>query len=355
MVKEKLRTKDFINITIITFFIFLSFYIPLTALPIYLADELSGGADQAGLLLTAFLIAAIIVRPFAGKWVKRGAEKKAFIYAAAACFAASLMYPFVTDFELLLLLRIIHGIAFGIVSNVKGTISSLIIPASKRGEGLSYFSLSIGLAMVIGPVTGLNFADIGAYMTSFIICIAVSAISIILVFFLKVPEPTETEVLVKKKKLSWDDLLDRNAAPYAITLFMLAFAYSGVVSFLSLYAKEVDLVKAASTFFMIYAVTMLVESPFTGVWSDRYGANKIIYACVIIFGVGMFLLQLPPTALVMIVAGAIIGLGYGSVQPIFQAQIINSVEQPCWYRQFLVFQFNGHGDGGWCICPRNCR
>src|SRR5690606_31826644 len=94
LVKEKLRTKDFINITIITFFIFLSFYIPLTALPIYLADELSGGADQAGLLLTVFLIAAIIVRPFAGKWVKRGAEKKAFIYAAAACFAASLMYPF---------------------------------------------------------------------------------------------------------------------------------------------------------------------------------------------------------------------------------------------------------------------
>src|SRR5690606_39475411 len=123
-------------------------------------------------------------------------------------------------------------------------------------------------------VTGLNFADIGAYMTSFIICIAVSAISIILVFFLKVPEPTETEALVKNKKFSWDDLLDRNAAAYAITLFMLAFAYSGVVSFLSLYAKEVDLVKAASTFFMICAVTMLVERPFAGVWSDRYGANK---------------------------------------------------------------------------------
>lgn len=29
----------------------------------------------------------------------------------------------------------------------------------------------------------------------------------------------------------------------------------------------------------------------------------------------------------MIAAGAIIGLGYGSVQPIFQAQIINSVER----------------------------
>lgn len=238
MVKEKLWTKDFINITVINFFIFLAFYILLTALPIYAVDELHGGADQAGLLLATFLIAAIIVRPFAGKWVTRGSEKKAFIFSATAFFAASLLYPFVTDIGLLLVLRVIHGATFGIVSNVKGTISAIIIPESRHGEGLSYFSLSMGLAMVIGPVIGLNLANIGAYLTAFIICMAASALSIILVFFLNVPEPKDTEISVKSKKFTWDDLLDRKAAPFAITLFLLAFAYSGVASFLSLYARN---------------------------------------------------------------------------------------------------------------------
>lgn len=44
MVKPKLWTKDFINITSISFFIFLAFYILLTTLPIQLTNEFAGGA-----------------------------------------------------------------------------------------------------------------------------------------------------------------------------------------------------------------------------------------------------------------------------------------------------------------------
>ena len=38
------------------------------------------------------------------------------------------------------------------------------------------------------------------------------------------------------------------------------------------------------------------------------------------------MLQQSNTAAIMIIAGAIIGIGYGSVTPIFQSQIIGSVE-----------------------------
>lgn len=86
MEKPKLWTKDFINIITISFFIFLAFYILLTALPLQLTKEFVGGADQAGLLLTLFLIAAIVIRPFAGKWVSVGSQKKILIYSAAAFF-----------------------------------------------------------------------------------------------------------------------------------------------------------------------------------------------------------------------------------------------------------------------------
>jgi MFS family permease len=62
----------------------MAFYILLTTLPIQLTNEFGGGADQAGLLLTLFLIAAIIVRPFAGKWDSVGSQKKILIYSAVA-------------------------------------------------------------------------------------------------------------------------------------------------------------------------------------------------------------------------------------------------------------------------------
>ncbi|WP_342041931.1 MFS transporter [Bacillus sp. OTU2372] len=328
MDKPKLWTKDFINITTISFFIFLAFYILLTALPLQLTKEFRGGADQAGLLLTLFLIAAIIIRPFAGKWVSVGSQKKILIYSAAAFFIPTLFYPFVTNIRTLFILRIIHGITFGVITTVKGTISAEIIPDSRRGEGMSWFSLAMGLAMVIGPVIGLNLANIGAYNTAYIICIVISVLNIFLSMVIHVPEQGKQEKVSKtSKRFDLNDLIDKKAAPFALVVFILACAYSGIASFLALYAQEINLVKAASTFFILYAGLMFVFRPFTGVWADRYGANKIVYPCIILFAIGMVILSLPQTAVIMILAGAIIGIGYGSVTPILQTQVISSVEK----------------------------
>lgn len=328
MDKPKLWTKDFINITTISFFIFLAFYILLTALPIQLTKEFGGGVDQAGLLLTLFLIAAIVIRPFAGKWVSPGSQKKILIYSSAAFFIATLFYPFVTNIWALFILRIIHGLTFGVITTAKGTISAVIIPDSRRGEGLSWFSLAMGLAMVIGPVIGLNLANIGAYNTAYILCIVISALNIFLSMTINVPEQEQLEKASKTgKKFSLDDLVDKKAAPFALVIFILACGYSGIASFLALYAQEINLIKAASTFFILYAGLMFIFRPFTGVWADRYGANKIVYPCIILFAIGMVMLSLPQTAVIMILAGAIIGIGYGSVTPILQTQVISSVEK----------------------------
>jgi predicted MFS family arabinose efflux permease len=328
MDKPKLWTKDFINITTISFFIFLAFYILLTALPIQLTKEFGGGADQAGLLLTLFLIAAIVIRPFAGKWVSNGSQKKILTLSAAAFFIGTLFYPFVTNIWALFILRILHGFTFGVITTVKGTICAEIIPSSRRGEGLSWFSLAMGLAMVIGPVIGLNLANIGAYNTAYIICIVISVVNIFLAIVIRVPEQGKKEKASEiSKRFALNDLIDKKAAPFALVVFILACAYSGIASFLALYAQEINLVKAASTFFILYAGLMFVFRPFTGVWADRYGANKIVYPCIILFAIGMVLLSLPQTAIIMIVAGAIIGIGYGSVTPILQTQVISSVEK----------------------------
>jgi predicted MFS family arabinose efflux permease len=328
MDKPKLWTKDFINITTISFFIFLAFYILLTALPIQLTKEFGGGADQAGLLLTLFLIAAIVIRPFAGKWVSNGSQKKILTFSAAAFFIGTLFYPFVTNIWALFILRILHGFTFGVITTVKGTICAEIIPSSRRGEGLSWFSLAMGLAMVIGPVIGLNLANIGAYNTAYIICIVISVVNIFLAIVIRVPEQGKKEKASEiSKRFALNDLIDKKAAPFALVVFILACAYSGIASFLALYAQEINLVKAASTFFILYAGLMFVFRPFTGVWADRYGANKIVYPCIILFAIGMVLLSLPQTAIIMIVAGAIIGIGYGSVTPILQTQVISSVEK----------------------------
>lgn len=326
--KEKLWTKDYLSITTLSFFIFLAFYVLLTALPLYLVGTLHAGADKVGLLVTLFLGAAIVIRPFAGRWVSKGAQKQILVYSTVAFFMGTLLYPFAAkNIWALLLLRVFHGMTFGVITTAKGTICAELIPASRRGEGLSYFSLAMSLAMVFGPFIGLKFAAVNAYNTAFITCMLISVVNIILAVIIKVPDIDDaTKTLSEKSKFSWNDLFDKKAAPFALATFILACAYSGISAFFALYMKDLGLTSVASSFFLIYAGFIMISRPFTGRWSDQLGAKIIVYPCFVIFAIGMFLLSQSHASYLFLIAGALIGIGYGSVTPILQTQTIGSVE-----------------------------
>ena len=323
--KEKLWTKDFWSITIISFIIFFVFYVLLTLLPIYIADNLHASADKAGLLVTFFLIAAIVVRPFAGQWVGEYSNKLILMLSSLAFLVVTALYPLCHSIEALLFVRVLHGITFGVITTVKGTISARLIPASRRGEGISFFSLAMGLAMVIGPWIGLNMARHSAFIPAFWLCTAVSALGIVLALIMKVP-PIIRHTDGSKPKLGFTAMFDRAALPFATVTFFMTFSYAGVSAFLALYARELGLLAAASNFLLCYAVCLMVCRTFTGNVCDKKGPRYVVYPCLLAFTLGLVVLGYAQGSLMMILSGALIGIGYGSVTPVFQTQIISSVE-----------------------------
>lgn len=323
--KEKLWTKDFWAITIISFIIFFVFYVLLTLLPIYIADNLHATADKAGLLVTCFLAAAIVVRPFAGQWVGKYSNKTILVLSSLAFLVVTALYPFCHSIEALLFIRVLHGITFGIITTVKGTISARLIPASRRGEGISFFSLAMGLAMVLGPWIGLNMARHSAFSQAFWMCTAVATIGIVLSLMVRVP-PVIRHADGSQPKLGFSAMFDKAAMPFAMVTFFMTFSYAGVSAFLALYARELDLMAAASNFLLCYAVFLMICRAFTGNVCDKKGPKYVVYPCLFAFTVGLVVLGYTHGSVSMILAGALIGIGYGSVTPIFQTQIISSVE-----------------------------
>lgn len=301
------------------------FYVLLTLLPIYIADNLHATADKAGLLVTCFLAAAIVVRPFAGQWVGKYSNKTILVLSSLAFLVVTALYPFCHSIEALLFIRVLHGITFGIITTVKGTISARLIPASRRGEGISFFSLAMGLAMVVGPWIGLNMARHSAFSQAFWMCTAVATIGIVLSLMVRVP-PVIRHADGSQPKLGFSAMFDKAAMPFAMVTFFMTFSYAGVSAFLALYARELDLMAAASNFLLCYAVFLMICRAFTGNVCDKKGPKYVVYPCLFAFTVGLVVLGYTHGSVSMILAGALIGIGYGSVTPIFQTQIISSVE-----------------------------
>lgn len=68
---------------------------------------------------------------------------------------SSILYIPIESFSLLLVVRFIHGAAFGVASTVMSTAVMSIIPPERRGEGMSYYTLGTPLATTIGPFLGI--------------------------------------------------------------------------------------------------------------------------------------------------------------------------------------------------------
>ncbi|MEH7548473.1 MFS transporter [Neobacillus vireti] len=319
MTKPKLWTKNFISSAIANFLTFTTFYYLLVSLPIYALQELNSNESEVGLIVTFFLIAAIITRPFAGKWIERIGKYPVFLTAFLIVLASSFLYFIAQSITTLLIIRSLHGIGFGMATTATGAIVADLIPESRKGEGMGYYGLTLNLGMVAGPFLGLTIMHLGGTNLLFFINALLNLFALIFVFFVRIPKetvPQEVKHLESNKGIK--SLFEVSAIPMSLIAGFFALAYSGIISFVSVYAKGIGLVEAASYFFVVYASVLLISRPFTGKWYDRYGANNIIYPSIILFAVGTYLLSISPSLPLFLLSAALIGLGWGTIFPTLQ-------------------------------------
>ena len=167
--KEPIWTKSFISLFSTNFSIFIIFYGLVTVLPLYVTDMLGQSDEEAGLLMTVFLISAIAVRPFTGKLLEVAGKRRMLWISLLLYLLCTIFYYFIELFSILLALRFIQGIWFSIATTASGSLAADTIPASRRGAGLGYFTMATNLAVVIGPLIALSLVQYFSYDTFFIV------------------------------------------------------------------------------------------------------------------------------------------------------------------------------------------
>ncbi|MET1181014.1 MFS transporter [Peribacillus simplex] len=317
--RPRLWTKDFVIVSSINFFITLIFYLLMVTLAIYAVNELDASTSQAGLISGIFIIGTLIGRLFIGRFIDSIGRKKTLFIGLIFFTLTTLLYFVDLGIGFLLVNRLIHGMAMGMASTATGTIVAQIIPATRKGEGIGYYSMSATLATAIGPFIGLYMAQHTSFQVIFSFCLALGVISLITAFFLYVPALKVTAKVTESKGFKLSNFIEPKALPISIITLLLAFCYSSVLSFISFYAIEINLVNTASFFFVVYAVAVLLSRPFSGPLMDRKGSNFIMYPAFMLFGIGLLLLSITTNSFTLLAAGFLIGLGFGNMQSSSQA------------------------------------
>lgn len=320
MNKPRLWTKDFLIVSAANFFLYFTFYLLMVSITIFATDEFHAPPSTAGLASGIFVLGALVARLFAGRSIDLVGRKKMLYIGFTFFLLTTLLYFAVNSLSFLLLNRFLNGAGFGITSTATGTIVASVIPHERRGEGIGYYALSVTLAAAVGPFLGMFLVQHTSFNMNFAVCAILLAICFVAAFFLKVTDVVLTaEQMKSMKKFKLSNFFESKAFPIAIISMLIGFSYSSILTFLTSYAQELHLVNIASFFFVVYAASTLVSRPLIGRWFDQKGENFVMYPSFILFSLGLIILGQAQHGTFILLAGVLVGFGYGTFMASAQA------------------------------------
>jgi MFS family permease len=297
------------------FTFFLSFYLLLSALPLY-AREI-GVADRAlGLVIGCFAFASMLVKPWAG-WASDRFGRRPLLLAGAGVFlAASVAYGVSTTAPVLLLVRLVHGSGMGLFPTAASAAVADLAPPDRRGEYLGFFGAGASIAMATGPIAGMAIAERAGFASLF----AVAALSAAVALALSAAFP-ETLPERRRPPLRLEAAMSRAAVPPSLVVLLLMLTYGAQVSFLPIYAHRQSM--NAGLFFLVFALAVALVRGHAGRLSDRLGRVPVAVAGLLLTAAALTALAFTRDLAGLAAAGALYGAGFGTAQPALMAWCVD--------------------------------
>ncbi|MDX2302624.1 MAG: MFS transporter [Microscillaceae bacterium] len=328
--KPRLWTRDFILLTLTNLFLATGSFLLIPVLPIYVRDMFGASKTEIGYIMGFYTLSALLLRPFAGFALDALGRKSIYLLGLALFVLLMPSYAWVSSMWMLLGIRFLQGMSWGIVTTGGSTIASDIVPLERRGEGIGYFGMSFTIAMALGPVLGLTLIQGIDYPSLFYLTTTVALITFVLANLIKYPQIVQSG----KSSFVWtkDIFYDARVIPASMLALISSGVYGGLISFIGLFMEESGirtgyaLMDSGAAFFMAYALGLTIIRPIAGVQMDRHGPAQVMGAGFIALIIGLLTLASAQEIWSFLLASLISGIGMGVIMPTVITMVVNMVE-----------------------------
>ena len=322
--KERLWTRNFILALVITIGVNLACNLLLSTISIY-AKQITSTDAYAGVMTGAFTLAALFIRIVAGKMLDKIGRRKVLMFGVGITVLSTVAYLLTNNIYIIIFLRVMQGVGFGISSTAIATIVTDVTPESRMLEGIGYSGVGITITTAIGPSIALALVgeNYDKFNVLFIVTAAVALFTILLSFKL-----SYKEVVSKKEEGTCDGegiSISKIIIP-SIVLFIAAVAESTILAFAALYGIELGF-SNIGLFFTINAMGILASRLFINQIVNKLGTNVVVSSGVLIFAASIFGIAVTKTYIMLIIMGFLCGVMVGSLLPIVNLLILDSASK----------------------------
>ncbi len=319
---EKLWNANYWKVMTSNFLLFFAFYILTPLLPLYLDEQFHADKDIIGIVLSGYVIATLLIRPFSGFIVDTFNRKKVLMLCFFAFFICFAGYIGAGTLLMFAIVRTMHGIPFGATTVANSTVAIDVLPSSRRNEGIGFYGLSNNLAMAIAPSAGIY---IYSATSNFGLLFWIALILALAGFFCSTTVQLPKRATVPgKPKLSLDHFFLGKAWLMAINICFFGLCWGVMSNYVAIYGKEqLGITDGTGLFFMILSTGLVIARLFG---RKRLRAGKITQSCAIgvcLSLIGYVLFASGLGAWSYYLSALFVGLGNGQMYPAFLNMFIS--------------------------------
>lgn len=319
---EKIWNRKFILLFVTNLLMMATFYAAVPILPIY-CQQIGITGSKIGIVLTSMSITTVLFRPFAGYILDNFNRYRVYMLFLALFSLPFLGFAAFPIFAVLVILRLYMGVVYSVCGSATTTLAGDVLPPSKVTQGISRFALTISLGMAAGPFIGIQIQNHLSSKASFVTLFIMTIIALVCVSGCRIQYPK-----VERKKFVLKDAFYKPALPIMGNMIFIMIPFGAVIAYSSMLAQEKGLTAVSPYFYICLVIGMLLSKLTTQRMIDA-GKHKILVAIsLVILIVTMASYYFLATAVHLLLAGFLFGLGYGVLQPLFQSFVTGTTPAP---------------------------
>ena len=315
----RLFTPAFIGLSIaeLAYFTAAGLTIPIT--PLFAHGPLGAGPEGVGIAVGAFSITALVLRPYAGRMSDRFGRRPLLIGGALACAAVLAAHPVVADLSLLVVLRLLLGVAEAFFFVAAFAAVADLAPPGRTGEAISFNSLALYLGIALGPLLGQWLLDSGGFALAWLGGAALALGAAVLAA--RTPETSSASRVADGPT----PLVSRAALAPSLALFAGIAGMGGFFAFVAIHATETLRLDGASGILFVFGIVVVGTRVVFARLPDRVPPFRLATMALGISAIGLLIAGTVVTVPGLVVGAAVLAVGVAFTTPALFSAIFSRV------------------------------
>jgi MFS family permease len=291
----------------------------LPVLPRYVDGPLGAGKIAVGVVIGAYAITGLLLRPFAGHFADRRGRRPTVLVGSLLMAAGGFLYLLPLGVAGLIGARLVLGAGEGTVFTAGSAWIVDLAPPERRGRVIGLYGLAVWSGLSVGPLFGELIQHHAGYTPVWIFAGAMPLLGAAIAS--RVPDPFRPAPRAEHEHHS---LIAREAVRPGVALALGSIGYAAVATFVVLHLDARGVGHGALVF-GAFATMVVLTRLVGGDLPDRVGPARVAFAAAVVEAIGLtaiaFAHSLPLALAGALAMGAAFSLLYPSLSLIVVDQV----------------------------------